>query len=352
MGLAALGSRVAGLRLERVRASPQYRDGEFRNAAPVATGMAMGAVMPFMAESLRGGTRRVPDAPLPSVSPLRGWSRPCETGLRATWLGHSTTLLEIDGARVLIDPVWGERASPVSFAGPRRFQPVPVSVEALPPLDAVVLSHDHFDHLDHPTIVQLARRDVPFVTSLGVGAHLEAWGVPASRIVELDWWERHELARTGLTITAAPAQHFSGRAPGVANPTLWSSMALRGAKHAAFFSGDTGLTTAFQALGARLGPFDLIMLEVGAYYAGWPDVHLGPENALTARSYLGGGALLPVHWGTFDLALHAWDEPAERLFELARRDSVPLVMPLLGEPVEPSRVERVDPWWRPTAPRR
>src|SRR5690242_3068419 len=169
-----------------MQASPRFSDGTFRNTARVAPGLKRGTTLRTMGEYFFGGQRRTPSAPLPAKNPLQGWARRPETGLRATWLGHSTVLLEIDGLRVLTDPVWGERASPVAFAGPKRFQPVPISITELPPLDAVVVSHDHYDHLDFPSITELARLDVPFITSLGVGAHLEAWGVAASRITELD----------------------------------------------------------------------------------------------------------------------------------------------------------------------
>jgi L-ascorbate metabolism protein UlaG (beta-lactamase superfamily) len=345
MALASFGARASGLRLERMKSSPRYKDGTFHNAAPVAMGLKKGSVAPTISEFLCGGQRRTPPGPLPSTSPLAHWSRPPETGLRATWLGHSTVLLEIDGLRVLTDPVWGERASPVTFAGPKRFQPVPAPIASLPPLDAVVVSHDHFDHLDYPTILELAKLDVPFVTSLGVGAHLETWGVPAARITELDWWERVEL-RGGLTVTAAPSQHFSGRALHGRNFTLWSSLVIRGPQHAVFFSGDTGLTPDYAEIRQRLGPFDLVMLEIGAFHPAWGDIHLGPEHALQALTFLGGGSFLPVHWGTFNLAIHAWDEPAETLLQLAPAHAAHLVMPRLGEPVEPSRAEHVTPWWR------
>ncbi len=347
MALASFGARARGLRLERMKSSPRHADGAFHNTASVPQGLKKGTVAPTISEFLCGGQRRTPPGPLPSTSPLPHWSRPPETGLRATWLGHSTALLEIDGLCVLTDPVWGERASPVTFAGPKRFQPVPAPIASLPKLDAVVISHDHFDHLDYPTILELARLDVPFVTSLGVGAHLEAWGVPAARITELDWWESAEL-RGGLTITAAPSQHFSGRALSGRNLTLWSSLALRGPRHAVFFSGDTGLTPEYAEILQRLGPFDLVMLEVGAFHPAWGDIHLGPENALQALTLLGGGTFLPVHWGTFNLAIHAWDEPAETLIKLAPSRGAHLLMPRLGEPVEPSRAERVTPWWRAT----
>jgi L-ascorbate metabolism protein UlaG (beta-lactamase superfamily) len=210
----------------------------------------------------------------------------------------------------------------------------------------VIVSHDHYDHLDYPTIRELAKRDAPFVTSLGVGAHLELWGVRPERITELDWWESHQVPNSGLTVTAAPSQHFSGRSLKDRNATLWSSLVLRSPRHAVFFSGDTGLTNEYGTIRGRLGPFDLVMLEVGAFHPAWGDIHLGPENALKAHALLGGGAFLPVHWGTFSLAMHAWDQPAEVLLEQGAKGGTQLVMPRLGEPVEPAHAERIEPWWR------
>ncbi len=344
--------RTGGLRLERMRASPLWQDDErgggFRNRHPVLPGLRDSqAPRPSLSDFLCGGARRTPSHPLPSLDPRAPWQQSGSTGLRATWLGHSTLLLEIDGHRVLTDPVWGPRASPLRFAGPKRFQPVPVRLKDLPPLDAVVISHDHYDHLDYPTVIALARHtQVPIITSLGVGAHLEAWGVPRERVTELDWWESASLRGGTLQVTAAPSQHFSGRGLKDRNATLWSSMVIRTDRHRVFFSGDTGLTTEYEAIRDRLGPFDLVMLEIGAFHASWGDIHLGPENALKAWKLLGGGPFLPVHWGTFALALHPWDEPAETLLAQAPSLGTPLVMPRLGEPVEPSLVETVTPWWR------
>ena len=224
---------------------------------------------------------------------------------------------------------------------------MPVAVSALPELDAIIVSHDHYDHLDYPTILQLLPLDTPFVTSLGVGAHLEAWGVPKARIIELDWWETYRLPNKDLAVTAAPSQHFSGRGVGDRNGTLWSSFVVTGPRHRFFFSGDTGLTDEYAAIGQKLGPFDLSALEVGAFHPSWGDIHLGPEHALEAFELLGGGSFLPVHWGTFNLAMHAWDEPAEVLLELASRRATRLLMPRLGDAVEPARAQVVEPWWRP-----
>jgi L-ascorbate metabolism protein UlaG (beta-lactamase superfamily) len=343
----SLGKRPDGLRLERMKSSALWAGDGFRNIHPILPGLRdPTAQMPSLSDFLCGGERRVPPRPLPSVSPRAAWSEAPGTGLRVTWLGHSTVLIEIDGYRVLTDPVWGPRASPSRLIGPKRFQPVPVALRALPPIDLVVVSHDHYDHLDYPTIRELAKLGVPFVTSLGVGAHLEAWGVAAERIVELDWWETHTLKRTDLSVTAAPSQHFSGRSLHDRNATLWSSMVIRSPSHAVFFSGDTGLTTEHATIRERSGPFDLIMLEVGGFHPSWGDMHLGPEHALRALALLGGGTFLPIHWGTFALATHDWDQPVESLVTQAPDKDVRLLLPRLGEPVEPAHPHEVTPWWR------
>jgi L-ascorbate metabolism protein UlaG (beta-lactamase superfamily) len=345
-----------GLRRERVTASPNWRDGYFFNNDARLPNPALAerrSMLSTTGEYLFGGAgkARRPPGELPSESPLAAWKHKPDTGLRTTWLGHSTTLIEIDGQRILTDPVWSERISPVSFMGPRRFQAAPAPIAALPGIDAIVISHDHYDHFDVASIRELAHtvgRNVPFVTSLGVGDRLEAIGIKPSRIIELDWWESTQIG--GLRITATPCRHFSGRSPWDRNRTFWSSWAIQGPNHGVFFSGDTGLTRDFEDIRARVlqdGAFDLVMLEIGAFHEAWGDIHLGPANALEAHRMLGGGTLLPVHWGTFDLALHAWDEPAETLAALAHDRHV--VTPRLGRAIEPSRVEAIDPWWREVA---
>ena len=350
------GSTSRGQRRERILASPRFRSGRFHNdASALALPRKSGSFLATTAEYLFGGAMKRPPGALPMESPTAAWLRPVDTGLRVTWLGHSTTLVEVDGLRVLTDPVWSERISPVSIAGPRRFHAAPVAVEQLPPLDAVLISHDHYDHLDLPTVRRLALREVPFVTSLGVGARLEALGIPPERITELDWWEEATISKRAggeagaggaLTFTATPSHHFSGRTPFDRNRTAWSSWVIASERRRVFFSGDTGLTTELATIRDRKGPFDLVMLEIGAFHEAWGDVHLGPDNALVAHEMLGGGTLLPVHWGTFDLALHAWDDPAERLALGAAKLGVHVVTPRLGRAIEPSQIERIDPWWR------
>jgi L-ascorbate metabolism protein UlaG (beta-lactamase superfamily) len=211
----------------------------------------------------------------------------------------------------------------------------------------VLLSHDHYDHLDRSTIHALAATEAPFVTSLGVGGHLERWGVPAGRITELDWWDTAQVS--GVTVTATPAQHFSGRGLKDRNTTLWSSFHLQGASRSFFYGADTGLTAEYQDIARRLGPFDMVALEIGAYHPSWGDIHLGPDNALAAYAMLGSGVLLPIHWGTFTLGLHPWDEPVETLHRNAEGVGVPAVFPRLGEPVEPGRDSLLRPWWRDVA---
>jgi L-ascorbate metabolism protein UlaG (beta-lactamase superfamily) len=339
----------AGLRRERTLASPQFRDGTFRNTAGVRDGV-QGGMLPMFGELLFGGQQRRPPGPLPLDRPHAAWATRPSTGLRATWLGHSTVLLELDGWRVLTDPVFGERVSPVGFIGPRRFHPVPAQLAELPPIDVVLLSHDHLDHLCRPTMLALARTGVPIVTALGVGAHLEKYGFEPARITELDWHESVEL--DGVRFTATPSQHFSGRSLTGRNRTLWASWVIQSERRKVFFSGDTGLTPEFLAIGQQHGPFDLVMLEIGAFHPSWGTIHLGPENALEAFRMLGGGTLLPVHWGTFSLGFHAWDEPGEQLLELAPRHRARILTPRLGAAFEPEHLDGPTPWWREVLSRR
>jgi len=335
--------RSAGLRAERTLASRQFRDGTFRNTSGARDGV-QGGMGPVLREWMFGKQQRRPPAPLPLVRPHELWTRRPDTGFRATWLGHSTVVLELDGRRVLTDPVFGQRIGPAGLVGPRRFHPVPAELAELPPLDAVLLSHDHFDHLCASTMRALARANVPVVTALGVGAHLERCGFAPERITELDWFESAVVG--GVHFTATPSQHFSGRSLGGRNKTLWASWVIQSERRKVFFSGDTGLTPEFTDIGRRFGPFDLVMLEIGAFHPSWGTIHLGPKNALEAFRMLGGGTLFPVHWGTFSLGLHAWDEPGEQLLSLAPQYDARILTPRLGMPFEPEHVEGPVPWWR------
>jgi L-ascorbate metabolism protein UlaG (beta-lactamase superfamily) len=264
--------------------------------------------------------------------------------LRVTWLGHSTTLIEIDGRRFLTDPVWAQRASPSQLVGPKRFFAPPLPLAQLPPLDGIILSHDHYDHLDEAAIRVLAPRGEHFYCPRGVGAHLRRWGVAADRITEAAWWDVIGLP-PGLELIATPARHFSGRGLLNRDSTLWASWVLKGPQHRVFFGGDSGpFDEAFRQIGAAYGPFDLVMLEIGASDPEWADIHLGPDNALAAHRLLGGGPLLPLHWGTFNLAFHAWRQPVQRLIAAADL-SVPLLLPAPGQRVDVAAGAVSSFWW-------
>jgi L-ascorbate metabolism protein UlaG (beta-lactamase superfamily) len=336
-----MGAAPNGARLARIQKSPQWSYGAFRNRRPRVDAPYPRMVSEFF---FGGSDYREPNAPIAIVARTGGDYRDAPaSGLRVTWLGHSTLLLEIDGRRVLIDPVWGERASPFTFAGPKRFYEPPLPLADLPPVDVVVISHDHYDHLDMETVKVLASRGARFAVPLGVGAHLEKWGVPAANIAELDWWE--VTTANGLTLTATPARHFSGRSLGDEGRTLWAGWTIHGPRHRVYYSGDTALDDAMVEIGRRLGPFDLTMIEVGAYDAMWADVHLGPEQAVRAHRLVRGGVMLPVHWGLFDLALHGWTEPIERVLVAARAEGVRVASPRPGDRVEPATVTGAERWW-------
>ncbi len=271
-----------------------------------------------------------------------------ESGLRVTWFGHSSMLLEIDGARVLVDPVWDERASPAQWFGPKRFFAPTMELEAMPALDAVLISHDHYDHLGEGTVRRLAQLmpEVRWITSLGVGAVLARFGVKRERITELDWTEGTEVG-PGLRVTSVPARHFSGRGVLNRNETLWAAFVLRGARHTVLYGADSGMWPGYATIGAEYGPFDLTMLEVGAFNELWKDIHLGPDGAMEAFAMAGGGVMMPIHWGLFDLALHGWQEPIERVRALAAERGIQLFSPEPGVPTEVERgVEVASEWWR------
>ncbi|UGQ12743.1 MBL fold metallo-hydrolase [Yinghuangia sp. ASG 101] len=338
---AELGGKASGERLARVLRSRQFHDGAFHNSVPSGPPGVPDDAPRILAQMLRDRDQRRPAGDVPLVTaPL---VPPSRDGVSAVWYGHATTLVEIEGRRVLFDPVWSERVSPSQLVGPRRLHATPVPLAGLPAVDAVVISHDHYDHLDRATILALtAAHDAPFVVPLGIGAHLERWQVPEERIIELDWEEEAVVA--GLTFTATAARHFSGRTLR-RNDTLWGSWVVAGAERRVFYAGDSGYFDGFAGIGAAHGPFDLTLMPIGAYNPIWADIHMNPEEAIAAHVDLGGELLLPVHWATFNLAPHPWGEPVDRLRREAKATGTRLVVPRPGDRVDTGDVPQLDPWW-------
>jgi L-ascorbate metabolism protein UlaG (beta-lactamase superfamily) len=338
-----MGGRVSGERLARMRASQQYADGRFHNAVP-ATMVPASAMPRVLAATLRDRDRRHPRRPIPLVQPAPGLDA---EGLHVTWYGHSSAMVELDGRRVLVDPVWSDRCSPSRHTGPRRLHEPPVALRDLPPIDAVLISHDHYDHLDMETVQNLTDlQAAPFLVPLGVGAHLERWGVPPTRIVELDWNESAKV--NGVEFVATAARHFSGR--GLSRDgTLWTSWVINGPTRKAFYSGDTGYFPGFAEIGAKHGPFDVTLVQVGAYGDAWPDIHMLPEDGVATHQDVRGGLMVPVHWATFNLALHDWAEPADRTWREAKARDVRLAVPRPGERIDVDNPPPVDGWWQQIA---
>jgi len=336
-----MGKMATGDRLTRMESSPQWKDGKFVDILPRVEPNPIKIIPKWFQESA------------PFRRPKKGFSHPQasgklyesapESGTRITWLGHSTLLVEIAGKRLLIDPVWGDYVAPLELKNAKRFTPPPLPFNELPPIDAVVISHDHYDHLDYKTVLLLAESDVPFFVPLGIGSHLEYWGIDESRIFEHEWWDETKLGE--LTIACTPARHFSGRSFVDKDMTLWASWAFVGPEDRLFYSGDTALFPGFRDIGERYGPFTATMMENGAYNQLWADVHMGPEQAVIAHELLGGGLLIPVHWGMFDLGLHTWTEPMERILLAAQAKNIQVATLRPGQSVEPRKPPPAKRWW-------
>lgn len=334
------GGKIAGERLARMEASAQWvaADGAFSNDPPPP-----GYDIMVNLEEMAGDQVRQPPGPFPIVTP--SFADPVPAGLRATWFGHATVLVEIDGVRVMSDPMLSDQAFPVGLIAPQRMNPSPLPLADLPPIDVVTISHDHYDHLDMATVQHLAARGSHFFVGLGIGAHLERWEVPADQIHELDWWESAEHA--GLKVHCTPARHYSGRSA-MDNSTLWASWVIEGPAHRVYHSGDSGYGPHFAEIGQRRGPIDLSLIKIGDYGndPAWESIHMVSEDAIRAHVDLGAQRLLPIHWGTFELSYHPWDAPIERATAAAAERGVDMWTPRLGETVDLAQEDRSQPWWR------
>ena len=333
------GNNLAG----NIWPSPQIKEGKF-DAPAVELDMSMSEFLAGIWDYFSNANRGKPETDLP-VKPvdLGPFTDSHNKQLNVTWLGHSSLMINMDGYRLLTDPVFAKR---VSLMGPTRFNgEVPLEINHIPSIDAVIISHDHYDHLNHYSIQQLSPKTQRFIVPLAVGARLIKWGVPADKIVELEWWQEYRFD-ANLTIAATPAQHFSGRGLTDRNRTLWASWVVISPHHKIFFSGDSGYFGGFRQIGQKYGPFDMTFIECGAYNASWSQVHMFPEQTVQAHLDLGGNVLHPIHWGTFNLALHPWYEPMERLVAAARSADVPIATPVAGDTTVFNSSLPDFAWWR------
>ncbi|MDQ2187551.1 MBL fold metallo-hydrolase [Alcaligenaceae bacterium A4P071] len=325
-----------------VAAPSQQHNGKYRNVVPREP-MGFAKTMKIMWRVLtqkRPDTRPASPLPVQALTAEQLLAAPNASLFR---LGHSTLLLKLDGAFWLTDPVFAQRASPFQWMGPKRFHPPPIALDDLPPIKGIIFSHDHYDHLDYAAIMRLAPKVDVIVTPLGVGDRLISWGVDAAKVRQLDWWQ--ETTIDGVTLAATPAQHFSGRGIRDTDRALWASWVILAGDLRLFFSGDSGYHTHFKAIGDRYGPFDVAMVENGAYNDQWPDVHMQPEETLQAFLDLRGEWLMPVHNGTFDLAMHPWQEPMDRILALADKAGVKLATPMMGERLALDAPHEGQRWW-------
>ena len=329
---------------DQLERSPQYKDGKFKDMG-TELNMSFTEFASTTWEFLFSENNRTPDTALPFKQvDLSHFNKKDSDQLNVTWLGHSSLMINIDGYKILTDPVFEKR---ISVFGPTRFNgDVPVDVQQIPKIDAVIISHDHYDHLNKFSVQGLIEKADTFIVPLAVGALLIDWGVPRDKIVELDWWQEYVLDEK-LRVVATPAQHFSGRGITDRNKTLWASWVIKTPFHKLFFSGDSGYFGGFKQIGDKYGPFDMTFIECGAYGEGWPTVHMFPEQTVQAHLDLKGKILNPIHWGTFNLALHPWYEPMERLTAAAKLKKVKIATPLVGETTVYSTRIPAARWWEP-----
>jgi L-ascorbate metabolism protein UlaG (beta-lactamase superfamily) len=320
-------------------------DGKFQNIKSfelIGLYKSMGLLSRILFEEDKDGN---PTKPIPlDTQKVKDLKQISIGQVEITRLGHSSILLRNATSIWLIDPVFSERASPVTFAGPKRFHEVPLDYQNLKKIEGIIISHDHYDHLDEKTIRELHTKVNYFAVPEGVGAILKEWGVDSSKIHEFVWWDQMNLG--SLTITSAPAQHFSGRSLFGRMETLWCGWSIQSGKNKIFYTGDGGYQKEFKLIGEVLGPFDLALIETGAYDKDWPYHHMTPEQSIQAFIDLKAKAMMPVHNGTFDLAFHPWYDPFEKIYSIAVKENIPLVLPLMGKSFTLDNIPEPTLWWK------
>lgn len=339
----SFGEIPEGKRLEKIKTSSNYVNGRFKNLSPTSLMADQASYIKLLKLQFWKETPTEPATVLPSV---KSDLAPTLTEKPViTWFGHSSLLIQLKEKNILVDPVLSERASPVQYAGSRNYEGTSIfTTEDLPTIDYVLITHDHYDHLDYGTITQLKSRKPKFYTPLGVGAHLESWGIPSEDIHEFDWWESENID-TGIKLITTPARHFSGRSLTDKNKTLWASFVLITQEHNIYLGGDSGYDTHFREIGEKYGPFDIAILEAGQYHEYWPNIHMMPEETVQASKDLKAKVLLPVHWGKFTLSLHRWDDPIVRINNQSQRAGVQITTPRIGEKIILDSIYPESKWW-------
>ena len=335
------GSNPEGDRLHRIKNSPNYRDGSFRNIEETSVNPDDVSMFTILKKMILRPSSVSPSSELPNVkSDLKNLDPEKQ---HLVWFGHSSYLLQVNGYRILVDPVFSGNASPFRFFG-KAFQGADhFSAGDMPEIDLLILTHDHYDHLDYPTIKKLIPKVKKIATSLGVGAHLESWGVKNDKIREFDWWESAQIDKD-VTLTATPSRHFSGRSFKRAQ-TLWSSFVLEIFEYRIFIGGDSGYDATFKKVGDKFGPFDLVLLECGQFGKYWPQIHMFPEQTVQAAVDLKAKRVVPVHWGKFVLSYHPWNIPIQRFVLAAKTAKLDYLSPLPGEPVDFTAEYKQESWW-------
>lgn len=341
MSFKITGKLPAGSHRRQLQQSPQYRNGAFQNTSPTPMKPEGVSYWKMMREFFKKHPDTEPPVKLPVVKTALHALQDSEPVL--VWFGHSSYLLRIAGRNILVDPVFSGNAAPVSFMVKAFPGTDAYKAEDMPPIDYLVLTHDHYDHLDFKTVRKLRTRVKRVICSLGVSAHLRHWGFNGEIITELDWWQSLQT-EDEIQITAAPARHFSGRGIKRAQ-SLWSSFIVKTAGHTIYLGGDSGYDAHFREIGEKLGPFDMAILESGQYNTMWPLIHMMPEETVQAALDLQARALLPVHWGKFRLSMHPWNEPVKRVLAKAGELNMPVHTPKIGQPLYFGRAHHNEHWW-------
>ena len=341
------GAKITVEQKEEYSKSKHFTEGKFYNEEAVNMEMSFGMMRKMLKEFSNAPKTTIPNKDIPTLKIDSLNVAEFRDSTRLIWFGHSAFLLQIANKNILIDPMFGETPAPHPWFGGKRFsKELPIEIEKLPSIDAVLISHDHYDHLDYPSIIKLKEKVKMFYTPLGVGAHLQKWGIDKSRIVELDWWQ--DKTFDNLVFRCTPAKHFSGRGLLDRYSTLWSSWIVKSDSMNIFFSGDSGYGAHFQEIGEKFGPFDFAMLECGQYNKLWEDIHMFPEQTAQAGIDLKAKKIMPIHWGAFKLAVHPWTESVERMTKKSEELKMDYIIPKIGESnvLESNQQYAQEKWWR------